>query len=96
MTIEPVLEIFGRDNGAVINRLRQVIFEEFAKTDLCGMIFTYMWAYGQPADWHSVEQVKRIFEPYGTEFHLCAAAGLCEGRVPLVTLFVSAKQKEKG
>lgn len=69
MTIEPVIEIFGQYNGAAINRLRQVVFEEFAKTDNYGMIFTYMWAFDQQADWDYVEQVKRIFEPYSTEFY---------------------------
>lgn len=69
MTIEPVIEIFGQYNSAAINRLRQVVFEEFAKTDNYGMVFTYMWAFDQQADWDYVEQVKRIFEPYGTEFY---------------------------
>lgn len=69
MTIEPVIEIFGQFNGTVSNRLRQVIFEEFAKSDCYGMIFTYMWAFDQPSDWEYVEQVKRIFEPYHTEFY---------------------------
>ena len=32
MTIEPVIELFGAYNGAVTERLRQVIFEEFAKS----------------------------------------------------------------
>ncbi len=69
MTIEPVIEIFGKYNGPAINRLRQVIFEEFAKTDNYGMIFTYMWAFDQQSDWNYVEHVKSIFEPYGTEFY---------------------------
>lgn len=69
MTIEPVLEIFGQYNGEAINRLRSVVFEEFAKTDNYGMIFTYMWAFDQQADWDYIEQVKSIFKPYGTEFY---------------------------
>ncbi len=69
MTIEPVIEIFGQYNGAVVNRLRQVVFEEFARTDSYGMIFSYMWAFDQQADWDYVEHVKSIFEPYGTEFY---------------------------
>lgn len=69
MTIEPVLEIFGGFNGEAIKRCRQVIFEEFAKTDNYGMIFTYMWAFDQQSDWDYVEQVKSIFAPYGTEFY---------------------------
>ena len=69
MTIEPVIEIFGRFEPETIRRLRWVIFEEFAKSDNYGMIFTYMWAFDQQSDWDYVEQVKQIFEPYGTEFY---------------------------
>lgn len=69
MTIEPVLEIFGTFNSDAIRRFREVIFEEFAKTDSYGMIFTYMWAFDQQSDWDYVEHVKSIFAPYGTEFY---------------------------
>ncbi len=69
MTIEPVLEIFGEFNSEAVKRLRQVVFEEFAKSDHYGMIFTYMWAFDQQADWDYVEHIKSIFAPYGTEFY---------------------------
>lgn len=69
MTIEPVLEIFGDFNVSAIIRLRQVIFEEFAKTDNYGMIFTFMWALDSIEDREYVSAVKKIFEPYGTEFY---------------------------
>ncbi|MBQ9163067.1 MAG: shikimate kinase [Clostridia bacterium] len=69
MTIEPVIEIFGRYDGKTIQRLREVVFEEFARSDNYGMIFTYMWAFDRKEDWDSVEHVKSIFAPYGTEFY---------------------------
>lgn len=69
MSIEPVIEIFGGFNGAASNRIRQVVFEEFAKTDNYGLIFTYIWAFDQKSDWDYIESVRRIFEPYGTEFY---------------------------
>lgn len=69
MTIEPVLEIFGAFNRVAVNRLREVVFEEFAKTDNYGMIFTYMWAFDMQSDWDYIEYVKSIFRPYGTEFY---------------------------
>ena len=69
MTIEPVLEIFGSFNGTVIKRLREVIFEEFAKSDNFGMIFTVMWAFDMQSDWEYHDWVRSIFEPYGTEFY---------------------------
>jgi hypothetical protein len=69
MTIEPVLEIFGSFKGGVINRLREVIFEEFAASDQYGLIFTYMWAFDLQSDWDYIEHVKDIFKPYNTEFY---------------------------
>lgn len=69
MTIEPVLEIFGRFDGQVIKRLREVIFQEFAASDLPGMIFTFMWAFDMQEDWQYHDWVKSFFEPFGTEFY---------------------------
>lgn len=62
MTIEPVIEIFGGFYGPAINRLREVIFEEFAASGQYGMIFTYMWAFDMPSDWDYIEHVKDIFK----------------------------------
>ena len=61
MMIEPVLEIFNEFRGSTIQRLRQVIFEDFAKTDHYGLIFTYMWAFDMQSDWDYIEWVKGIF-----------------------------------
>ena len=69
MTIEPVLEIFGAFHGPAISAMREVVFQEFAKTDSYGMIFTYMWAFDMQSDWDYLDHVKKIFEPYGTEFY---------------------------
>lgn len=59
--IEPVLEVFGTFHGPAIKRVREVIFEEFAKTDNFGLIFTFMWAFDMLEDWEYVEWVKGIF-----------------------------------
>ncbi len=69
MMIEPVLEIFKTYEGETVKRLRDVIFEEFAKTDRYGLIFTYMWAFDMQSDWDYIEHVKSIFTPYGTEVY---------------------------
>ena len=62
MMIEPVIEIFNSFNGGVIALLREVIFEEFLKTDNAGMIFTYMWAFDMPSDREYVMQVASRFD----------------------------------
>ena len=65
MMIEPVIEIFGTFNGQAINRLREVVFEEFLKSDRRGMIFTYMWAFDMPSDWAYVMNLAARFEQTG-------------------------------
>ncbi len=69
MTIEPVLEIFNDFNIDVILKLRYLIFEEFAKTDNYGMIYTCMWAYDCPEDWEIMEKILRIFQDVGAELY---------------------------
>ena len=69
MTIEPVIEIFGRYDGKTTDELREVIFRNFAASENYGMIFTLMMDFDMPSEWENLEQIKSIFEPYGTEFY---------------------------
>lgn len=61
MMIEPVLEVFGSFRSDVISKLRSVIFEEFAKSDQYGLIFTFMWAFDQSADWEYISRIREQF-----------------------------------
>ena len=61
MMIEPVLEIFGDFHAEAIKKLRETIFDEFAKTDRFGLIFTFMWAFDRQEDWDYIEFVKKRF-----------------------------------
>ena len=67
MTIEPVIELFGAYNGAVTERLRQVVFEEFAKTDNYGLIFTFIWAFDVPYDTEYVRNLTKLYEDAGAQ-----------------------------
>ena len=69
MTIEPVIEIFGKYDSSIITRLREIIFEEYAKTDNYGIIFTFMWAFDMQEDWDYLAHVRKIFEPYNADFY---------------------------
>ena len=69
MTIEPVIEIFGRYDGKTIFELRDVIFENFAASENYGMIFTMMVDFDMPSEWEYLSHIREIFEPYGTEFY---------------------------
>lgn len=65
MMIEPVIEIFGKFNGAVVSKLRETIMDEFLKTKYQGMIFTFMWAFDMKEDWDYIASVARKFEETG-------------------------------
>ncbi len=69
MTIEPVIEIFGRYDGKTISEIREVIFKNYAASDNYGMIFTLMMDFDLPSEWEYLDHVKGIFEPYGTDFY---------------------------
>ncbi len=69
MTIEPVIEIFGKYDGKTVFELRDVVFTNFAASDAYGMIFTLMMDFDMPSEWEYLEHVKSIFAPYGTEFY---------------------------
>lgn len=62
MMIEPVIDIFGTFNGQAVNRLREVVFEEFLRSDLPGLIFTYMWAFDMPSDRAYIEALAARFD----------------------------------
>lgn len=62
MTIEPVIDVFGFFNAPVIMKMRDLIFEEFLKTDNVGMIFTVMWAFDMPSDREYVMNVASKFD----------------------------------
>ncbi len=69
MTIEPVIDIFGRYDGKTISEIRDVIFRNYAASDNYGMIFTMMMDFDLPSEWEYLEHVKEIFKPYGTDFY---------------------------
>ena len=72
-TIEPILRIFEWKSEArhrLTNLFRFSIFEEVAKSDLEGMIFTLMWAFDCEDDWDYVQKMKQIYEDEKGEFYI--------------------------
>ena len=69
ITIEPVLEVFGKFHAQAIKRLRQVFFEEFAASDHYGMVFTVMWAFDEQEDWDYMAWATDIFKKQGAEIY---------------------------
>lgn len=69
LTIEPVLQVFGYFNKELIEKLRFDFFDEFAKSDLYGMIFTCMWAYDCEKDWELMNRTLQIFKEVNAEIY---------------------------
>ncbi len=68
MTIELVSPFFsyGSEPGKrLVNLFRQEIFEEVSKSNLEGLIFTYVWALDLQADWDYVNRISGVFESKG-------------------------------
>src|SRR5688572_25998789 len=64
MTIEPVLNFFDFDTpqfNALVGEFRRRIFEEVAKSDLKGLIFTFVWALNLKTEREYIENCCDIF-----------------------------------
>lgn len=68
MMIEPVIDIFGKYKRDTIDKLKEVIIDDFVKSDNEGMIFTLIWAFDLPTEWEYVNNLtKRFDEVYCVE-----------------------------
>ncbi len=70
MMLETVLQIFDRYDSEVIQRLRMVVFDEFARSEHPGMIYTFQWAFENQDDWDYVNSIFEIFHPYCKDFYI--------------------------
>ena len=62
MTIEPVIDIFGYFKSDTILKLRDIIFDDFVKSDNYGMIHTLIWAFDMESDWEYVNNLANKFD----------------------------------
>lgn len=72
MTIEPVLNFFDFGTPqfyALVGEFRRRIFEEVARSDLKGLIFTYVWALNLEAEREYIENCCDIFREQGADIY---------------------------
>ena len=81
ITIEPVIEVFGYFDIGVTIRLREIIFEEFVRTDHYGMVFTGCWALENPGDWEYFGKVAEYFTNAGGEAYYVNLVASREARL---------------
>ena len=72
MTIDIVAPYFSygtAEGKRLVNLFRQEIFEAVSKSELYGIIFTFVWAFDSKADWDYVDNICNIFESKGGEVY---------------------------
>lgn len=73
MTIDLVGHFFdysSKSGKRLVNLFRKEIFEEVAKSDLYGLIFTFVWAFDLQSDWDYIDNLCGIFESNGGTVYL--------------------------
>ncbi|KQY83271.1 shikimate kinase [Paenibacillus sp. Root52] len=73
MSIDFVSPFFDYGTPAgkrLVSVIRQEIFEEVSKSELEGLIFTFVWAFDLQSDWNYIEQVSSLFESRGGMVYL--------------------------
>jgi hypothetical protein len=72
MTIDLVSNFFDygtKEGQRLVGLFRKEIFEAVAKSDLPGMIWTYMWAFDLQSDWDYIEGIADLFRENGAEVY---------------------------
>jgi len=64
---ELVLEHFGTDIAS--DELKDVIYKEFAKSDLYGLIVTCAMAFDSPSDWDGLNHITGFFKKVNAEIY---------------------------
>lgn len=83
MTIELLHPFFGfgSETWRLSDLFRTEIFEAVSKSNLYGMIFTYVWAFDQQSDWDFVQKICDIFESKGGEVYFVELEAALEERL---------------
>lgn len=78
VSIEPVVEVFGEYKSEVVNKVRDVFFTEFLKTDKYGLIFTYVWDLTNMADYEYINNITYMYQRKGAEIYFVGLAATKE------------------
>lgn len=83
-TLELPARIFGWGTPArrkLTELFRFSIFEEMAKSELEGLIFTFVFGFDSKEEWEWLNKVKKIFEDQNGEFYLVELEASLEERL---------------
>ncbi|ADU28922.1 shikimate kinase [Evansella cellulosilytica] len=83
MTIELLQPFFGFESEMwrLSTHFREEIFKSAAKSNMDGMIFTFVWAFNLQEDWDFVENTCKIFREKGADIYFAELEAEVEERV---------------
>ncbi|KRE83015.1 shikimate kinase [Paenibacillus sp. Soil766] len=83
MTIELLHPFFGfsSETWRLTELFRTEIFEAVSKSNLYGLIFTYVWAFNEQEDWDFVNKICNIFESTGGDVYFVELEADFEERI---------------
>ena len=82
MILEPVHEIYGFRNSKIELQIRDIIFEDFAKSDAYGLIFTFMPDFNDKKySWDYLQHIADIFRKNGSEVYYVELTTTLEERL---------------
>ncbi|MBO1513643.1 AAA family ATPase [Metabacillus bambusae] len=83
MTIELLQPFFGfsSEMWRLSSLFREEIFKAVSKSDLPGMIFTFVWAFNKKEDWEDVDKICSIFESNDGEVYFVELEAELEERI---------------
>jgi ABC-type oligopeptide transport system ATPase subunit len=70
MILEPVLEIYGTRRMDIEKKIRDIIFDDYAKSNNYGLIFTYMMDFDKNSScWEYIEHICGFFKNENAEVY---------------------------
>lgn len=72
MSIDVVSGLFENmpsERSRLTALFREEVFKAYSKSDEYGMIFTFMWAFNDQADWDYIQHVEDLFKEQGAQVY---------------------------
>lgn len=70
MTIEMVIDLYGQLDRGLVDKMRQMIFDDVVKKDLDGFCFTYMWGFNLESEHTYINDLIDMFESHDWQVYI--------------------------
>ncbi len=68
--VDPFLSYGTKEGRKLVDTIRDEMFDAIASSNMPGLIFTFVWAFGQEGEKEYVDKVCKIFENKGSDIYI--------------------------